>query len=32
MLYAIEGAIEGIRWHYLSDDIKQELKVFYKTL
>jgi len=32
MLYAIEGAVEGIRWHYLSDDIKQELKLFYKTL
>lgn len=32
MLYAIEGAIEGIRWHYLSDDKKQELKTFYKTL
>ena len=32
MLFALEGAIEGIRWHYLSDDKKQELKVFYKTL
>jgi len=26
MLYALEGAIQGIRWHYLSADIKKELK------
>lgn len=32
MLYALEGAIEGIRWHYLSPDKKQECKAFYKTL
>ena len=32
MLFALEGAIEGIRWHYLSEDKKQELKVFYKKL
>ncbi len=32
MLYALEGAIEGIRWYSLSNDIKQELKEFYKTL
>lgn len=31
-LYALEGAIEGKRWHYLPDDKKQELKIFYKTL
>ncbi len=31
-LYAIEGAIQGIRWHNLSDEKKQELKAFYKTL
>lgn len=30
MLYAIEGAIQGIRWHKLSDDRKQELKEFYR--
>jgi len=32
MLYAIEGAIEGIRWHHLSDTKKAELKAFYNTL
>ena len=29
MLYALEGAIQGIRWHGLSQDKKQELKQFY---
>jgi len=29
MLYAIEGAIQGIRWHSLSIERKQELKEFY---
>ncbi len=28
-LYALEGAIQGIRWHHLSDEIKSELKEFY---
>lgn len=28
-LYALEGAIQGIRWHNLSDEIKHELKEFY---
>lgn len=28
-LYALEGAIQGVRWHYLSDDIKNQLKDFY---
>ena len=28
-LYALEGAIEGIRWHYLSQGKKLELKEFY---
>ncbi len=28
-LYALEGAIRGIRWHNLSDDAKVELKEFY---
>jgi DNA transformation protein len=32
MLYALEGAIDGIRWHYLSDDKKKELNLFYKSL
>lgn len=28
MLYALEGAIQGIRWHNLNNEIKQELKEF----
>ena len=32
MLYALEGAIQGIRWHGLSIEKKQELKEFYKQL
>ncbi|HHV72530.1 MAG TPA: TfoX/Sxy family protein [Clostridia bacterium] len=31
-LYALEGAIRNIRWHYLSQDIKDELKSFYLSL
>jgi DNA transformation protein len=30
-LYALEGAIEGIRWHNLSEVVKVELKEFYNT-
>lgn len=30
-LYAIEGAIQGIRWHNLSNEVKNELKKFYNT-
>lgn len=29
MLYALEGAIQGIRWHGLSESKKSELKAFY---
>ena len=29
-LSALEGAIQGVRWHYLDDDTKMELKEFYK--
>lgn len=29
MLYALEGAIQGIRWHQLSKDRKQELLEFF---
>ncbi|MBU1014715.1 MAG: TfoX/Sxy family protein [Bacteroidetes bacterium] len=32
MLYAIEGAIQGIRWHNLENYRKQELKLFYHQL
>lgn len=28
-LCALEGAIRGVRWHYLSDDVKKSLKQFY---
>jgi len=32
MLYALEGAIQGIRWHNLSKERKEELKAFYQML
>lgn len=32
MLYALEGAIRGIRWHNLPDDVKADLKEFYRGL
>jgi DNA transformation protein and related proteins len=32
MLYALEGAIQGIRWHDLDMDRKQELKEFFHQL
>jgi len=31
-LYALEGAIQGIRWHQLDKSRKQELKEFYHQL
>lgn len=31
-LCALEGAIQGVRWHYLSDDDKKELKEFYNNV
>ena len=31
-LYALEGAVLNIRWHYLPQDIKNELKSFYASL
>lgn len=30
-LYALEGAVEGIRWHNLSEEVKAELKEFYNA-
>lgn len=30
-LCGIEGAIQGIRWHYLSDSDKKSLKDFYSS-
>lgn len=32
MLYALEGAIQGIRWHNLAFDRKAELKDFFNLL
>ncbi|MBK7132308.1 MAG: TfoX/Sxy family protein [Bacteroidales bacterium] len=32
MLYALEGAIQGIRWHNLDRERKQELLEFYNLL
>lgn len=31
MLYALEGAVQGIRWHGLSQEKKEELRSFYKA-
>ncbi len=31
-LYALEGAIQGIRWHNLSPDRKHELQEFFKAV
>ena len=28
-LSALEGALQGVRWHYLDDETKTELKAFY---
>lgn len=30
-LCALEGAIQGIRWHNLSDEDKKDLKEFYNS-
>jgi len=30
-LYALEGAIQGIRWHDLSSESKEDLKAFYNS-
>lgn len=30
-LCALEGAIQGIRWHNLSDEVKHDLKEFYNS-
>ncbi|MCL1983654.1 MAG: TfoX/Sxy family protein [Clostridiales bacterium] len=29
-LSSLEGAIQGVRWHYLDDDTKKSLRAFYK--
>jgi DNA transformation protein len=30
-LYALEGAIQGIRWHKLTEEVKGELRDFYNS-
>lgn len=30
-LCALEGAIQGVRWHFLNDDVKKDLKEFYAS-
>ena len=32
MLYAIEGAIQDIRWHGITKERKTELKAFYESI
>jgi DNA transformation protein len=32
MLYAIEGAVQGVRWHSLPDTVKSDLRCFYNGL
>lgn len=32
MLYGIEGAIEGVKDHLLADEVKADLKKFFKEL
>ncbi|MCG8619764.1 MAG: TfoX/Sxy family protein, partial [Desulfobacterales bacterium] len=32
MLYALEGAIQGIRWHGIDKKRKQELLEFYRSI
>lgn len=30
-LYALEGAIQGIRWHHLAKEEKQDMQTFYHS-
>jgi DNA transformation protein and related proteins len=32
LLCALEGAVQGIRWHHLPNERKEELKLFLKML
>lgn len=32
MLYALEGAIQNIRWHKLEKDVEAELLEFYRNI
>jgi DNA transformation protein len=31
-LYALEGALQGIRWHHLSEDDKKSLREYFHSL
>ena len=31
MLQGLEGAIQGIRWHHLSEPVKKDLKQFFNS-
>ncbi len=31
-LYALEGAVRGIRWHDLPEDVKKDLKAYYTSV
>ncbi|MDW7732102.1 MAG: TfoX/Sxy family protein [Methanolobus sp.] len=31
-LYALEGAVRGIRWHHLPDEEKKSLKTYFMSL
>ncbi|WP_461615191.1 TfoX/Sxy family protein [Clostridium sp. Marseille-QA1073] len=32
MLCALEGTVQGVRWHNLPQDTKQDLKLFFQSL
>ncbi|MBU3142705.1 TfoX/Sxy family DNA transformation protein [Clostridium sp. CF012] len=32
MLCALEGAVQGIRWHNLSETVKKDLKCFFQSI
>ena len=32
MLCALEGAVQGIRWHYLSEEEKEQLRQYFESL
>ncbi len=31
-LYALLGALQGVRWHSLDDTVKKDLKLFYNSI
>ena len=32
MLCALEGAVQGVRWHHLSETVKNDLKCFFQSI